>query len=256
MEITPPASGRRTAELRLDPRTKLLIVLVVSWTLLSAPSPAGPAAGAGTAARWALIALPCVLFLACGLVAAGLRYAASYLVMTGVPQLVWHLTTGSTGSGNGAVLGTLLAWLGGLSLILPGLTCCWYALRTTTASEFIAAMQRLHCPDALTVPVAIIFRFFPTIGEEYRDIRTAMRMRGISGLRNPVAMLEYRFVPLLVSVVGIGNELSMSAVTRALGSGRRRTTICTIGFRAVDGVVIGLLIACLAAIVLSAGAAA
>jgi energy-coupling factor transport system permease protein len=241
MQSTLPGSRGRTAGLRLDPRTKILVVLVVSWILLSG---SGAGAGIGAAVRWALIALPCVLFLASGLAVPGLRYVVGYVVMAGIPRLVWRLT-----QWDNAALGVLLAWLGGLSLILPGMTCCWYALRTTTASEFIAAMRRLRCPDALTIPAAIVFRFFPTIGEEYRDIKTAMRMRGVSGLRNPVAMLEYRFVPLLVSVVGIGNELSMSAVTRALGSGRRRTTICAIGFRVADGVVMGALATCLVVVV-------
>ena len=104
----------------------------------------------------------------------------------------------------------------------------------------MAAMQR-RSPDALTIPTSIMFRFFPTILEEYRDIRTAMQMRGISGLRNPIAMLEYRFVPLLASVVSIGNELAMSAVTR-LGSPRRRTTLCEIGFRVGDAIVISVLV--------------
>ena len=240
MPLTLPGLGRPTAGLQLDPRTKVLVVLVVSWILLS---PSGTETSIGAGMRWFLIALPCLLFMASGLVVAGLRYVVSYAIMAGVPQLVWRFA--QSGNWDHGVPGILLAWLGGLSLILPGTTCCWYTLRTTSASEFIAAMQRMRCPDALTIPAAIIFRFFPTIGEEYRDIKTAMRMRGISGLRNPVAMLEYRFVPLLVSVVSIGNELSMSAVTRALGSGRRRTTICTIGFRVADGVLIGLLSACL-----------
>ena len=133
-------------------------------------------------------------------------------------------------------------WFAGLSLILPGITCCWYLLRTVSASEFMAAMQRMRSPDALTIPTSIMFRFFPTILEEYRDIRTAMQMRGVSGLRNPIAMLEYRFVPLLASVVSIGNELAMSAVTRGLGSPRRRTTLCEIGFRVGDAIVISVLV--------------
>ena len=95
----------------------------------------------------------------------------------------------------------------------------------------------------------IYLPIFPTIAEEYRDIRTAMRMRGISGLRNPIAMLEYRFVPLLVSVIGIGNELAMSAVTRGLGATRRRTTLCTIGFRTGDVLVMAVLATCLALLI-------
>lgn len=238
-----PGSGQRTAGLHLDPRTTVIVALVVSSVLLS---PAGSEGTAGLAARWILVAFPGLLFLASGLVPDGLRYALTFAVLAGIPQLMWLLVPGRH-----LILDIVATWLGSLSLIFPGITCCWYMLRTTTAGEFIAAMQRMHCPDALTIPVSIVFRFFPTIGEEYRNIRMAMRMRGISGLRNPVAMLEYRFVPLLVSVVGIGNELAMSAVTRALGSGRPRTTLCTIGFRAADAVVIALLAACLALLVLS-----
>ncbi|MHC9645472.1 energy-coupling factor transporter transmembrane component T [Corynebacterium diphtheriae] len=150
---------------------------------------------------------------------------------------------GGTGPARAHIIVDVCAtWFAGLSLILPGITCCWYLLRTVSASEFMAAMQRMRSPDALTIPTSIMFRFFPTILEEYRDIRTAMQMRGISGLRNPIAMLEYRFVPLLASVVSIGNELAMSAVTRGLGSPRRRTTLCEIGFRVGDAIVISVLV--------------
>ena len=106
-------------------------------------------------------------------------------------------------------------------------------------------MQKIRCPDTINIPTAIVFRFFPTVVEEYRDIKSAMRMRGIGGLRQPLRMLEYRLVPLLVSVVSIGNELSKSAVTRALGSKRKRTSICEVKFKAIDGVAMLLLMACL-----------
>ncbi|MGO1480593.1 MAG: energy-coupling factor transporter transmembrane component T [Brachybacterium sp.] len=236
MPLVLPGSGREASGLRLDPRTKLLVVLAVSWMILSG---LGAGDGIGAGARWFLIALPALLFAASLLPVAAVQYVVLYGLMAAVPQLIWRFT-----HWDNIAIDTTLAWLGGMSLILPGLTCGWYALRTTTASEFIAAMQRLHCPDALTIPASVIFRFFPTVAEEYRDITTAMRMRGISGLRNPVAMLEYRFVPLLVSVVSIGNELSISAVTRGLGSGRKRTTICRIGFRAADALVISVLLVC------------
>ncbi|WP_255550023.1 energy-coupling factor transporter transmembrane component T [Corynebacterium sp. TAE3-ERU2] len=232
-----PGSGARTAGLHLDPRTTVLVILVVSSVLLS---PAGSGGVLGSVARWILIAVPGVLFLASGLLAPALRYAITFAALAGIPKLI-VLTVAE----RHIFVDIFATWFGGISLIIPGITCCWYMLRTTSASEFVAAMQRIRCPNALSIPTSIIFRFFPTIAEEYRDIRTAMRMRGISGLRNPVAMLEYRFVPLLVSVVGIGNELAMSAVTRGLGLPRRRTTLCTIGFRAGDIVVIAVLATCL-----------
>ena len=59
-------------------------------------------------------------------------------------------------------------------------------------------------------------------------------MRGINSLRNPMEMLEYRMVPLLMSVVKIGEELSISALTRGLSGDTKRTNICKIGFHLSD----------------------
>lgn len=57
-----------------------------------------------------------------------------------------------------------------------------------------------------------MFRFFPTVGEEYGSIADAMRMRGIRfGGGKPAKMLEYRMVPLMISCVKIGDELSAAA---------------------------------------------
>ena len=47
-------------------------------------------------------------------------------------------------------------------------------------------------------------------------------------------MLEYRFVPMMICSIKIGEELSAAALTRGLGSPVRRTNICNIGFRVID----------------------
>ena len=48
------------------------------------------------------------------------------------------------------------------------------------------------------------------------------------------ADVEYRLVPLMVSVVKIGDELSAAALTRGLGAPVRRTNVCQIGFHFQD----------------------
>ncbi|MGC8164957.1 energy-coupling factor transporter transmembrane component T, partial [Salmonella enterica] len=88
----------------------------------------------------------------------------------------------------------------------------------TSVSEFIAAMDRMHITKKLSVPISVMFRFFPTIKEEYRNVQDAMKLRGVGSVRDPMKMLEYRMVPFLMSVVSIGNDLSASALTRALNS--------------------------------------
>ena len=75
---------------------------------------------------------------------------------------------------------------------------------------------------------------FPTVKEEYTAIRDAMKMRGITTFRNPMKMLEYRIVPLMMSIAKIGEELSAAALTRGLGAPQKRTNICKIGFGPLD----------------------
>ena len=110
-----------------------------------------------------------------------------------------------------------------------------YLIATTSVSEFISAMERLHMPQAITVPMSVMFRLFPTIGSEWRSIRRAMTMRGIHlGGAKAGQVLEYQLVPMMTSTVRIGEELSASALTRGLGAPGKRTNICRIGFRVQD----------------------
>lgn len=62
--------------------------------------------------------------------------------------------------------------------------------------------------------------------------------------KNPFLMIEYRLVPLMVSVVKIGDELSAAALTRGLGAPVRRTNVCQIGFHFQDVVAILFCIIC------------
>ena len=61
-----------------------------------------------------------------------------------------------------------------------------------------------------------------------------MKIKGITIRKSPLEMIEYRLVPLLISVTKIGEELSASALTRGLGSPIKRTNICKIGLKKVD----------------------
>ena len=129
----------------------------------------------------------------------------------------------------------------------PGIMMGAYLIASTSVSEFIGAMERMHLTEKIVIPLSVIFRFFPTVSEEYQAIRDAMKMRGIRfGGKNPFLMVEYRLVPLIVSVVKIGDELSAAALTRGLGAPGRRTNLCRIGFHAQDLMAALFCVACFA----------
>ena len=138
-----------------------------------------------------------------------------------------------------------VAIVGILLRFTPSVVMGYFVVTTTTVSEFVAAMERLHLPQQITIPMSVMFRFFPTVAEEWSAIGDAMRMRGVRfGGGKVGAILEYRIVTMMICSVKIGEELSQAALTRGLGGPVKRTNICKLGFHVQD--VIFLLI-CLGA---------
>ncbi len=219
----------------LDPRTKLLLVFTSGSILIT-----GGSGGTMDVVRPTLSLLPLLLFGLAGRWKPALKFAAFYLAAYLAECFVLPLAGGLAGFVAAAVIGIFTRFL-------PSVAMGSYLVSTTTVSEFIASMERMRVPRCIVIPFSVMFRFFPTIREESGAIGDAMRMRGIGpggGVKNPVALLEYRLVPLLMSAVKTGEELSAAALTRGLGSPVKRTNICRIGFGAADFALFGAVLFC------------
>ena len=99
---------------------------------------------------------------------------------------------------------------------------------TTRVNEFMAAMNRLHISKKIVIPIAIMFRYFPMIKEEWNAIKDAMKMRGISPsiigfIKHPAIIIECIYVPILMSASKISDELTTAAITRGIENPKRRT---------------------------------
>ncbi len=115
----------------------------------------------------------------------------------------------------------------------------YYIIYSTKVSEFVCAMHKWHVPESFIIPISVVFRFVPTIGEESKAISYAMKMREINFgtkkfWKNPTAFLEYRIIPLMMSIAKIGEELSAAALTKGLDSCNCRSSIAKIGFGFYD----------------------
>ncbi len=224
----------------MDPRTKLLLVLTMSVVLFGA-------SGGGVIAivTVVLTALPFLLFLLYKRYKLSIRYAILYvLAYVASEYLMWYVT--------GTVGFLVVAFCGIFLKFMPVFMGGRFLISTTTVSEFTAAMRKMHITDKIAIPILVMFRFFPTLTEEYQAIAKAMRMRGIRfGGKHPAKILTYRLIPLLMSSVKIGEELSAAALTRGLGAPVKRTSICKIGFGALDVAVILLCVASFILFVLS-----
>ena len=96
-----------------------------------------------------------------------------------------------------------------------------YLIDSTPIGLLMSALEKLKMPANIVITLSVMFRFFPTLGEEYRCIKNAMKMRGI-GLNalnvvlHPLATLEYVMVPLLSSASRIGDELAAAGHTKGV----------------------------------------
>lgn len=230
------AAEKEKRYVTLDPRTKLALVVTVSTLMLG-----GGNTGAMRFLRPVLCVAPFILLLAERRVKAAAKYLALYIACyaIGIAAVNWT---------DGMLSFLLLAVSSIMTKFAPGMMTGAFLLSTTTVSEFIAAMERMRISEKMVIPLSVIFRFFPTVGEEARAISDAMKMRGIRfGGKHPALMIEYRLIPLMVSVVKIGDELSAAALTRGLGAPGKRTNVCRIGFHTQDFILIILCALCFAA---------
>lgn len=126
--------------------------------------------------------------------------------------------------------------------LMPGFIMGYYIVTTTTVSEFVGSMEKIHLPNEIIIPFSVIFRFFPTLFREFKSIIDAMKMREVVfNLKKPLKTVEFCLVPMLMSSVKIGEELSVASLTRGLGSPVKRTNICDVGFNIQDYLLIILI---------------
>lgn len=91
-------------------------------------------------------------------------------------------------------------------------------LITAPPGEISAFLSRIHTPTPIILGVLVIFRFFPTMKSELRSVGLSMKNRNLTGigkiLGSPAMSCEYVLIPLLVRILMIADQLSVSAVAR------------------------------------------
>ena len=143
--------------------------------------------------------------------------------------------------------GTSLRLLGLFSLtLLAGLT--------TTGPDLVRAIvQQLRVPYRIGYTALAAFRFVPRFGHELGVIRSAHRVRGMTGGRGPIAGIRRYLgyvVPLLAGAIRHAERVALAMDSRAFGAYPTRTERYFVPFRARDWVFIVLFWAATAAIIL------
>ena len=197
-------AGSPLPRIQADPRSKILVLLVCNVLVMGV----APTRAVG------LIALVVGVLIALD---EPVRVLALYTLIVGVMWLCVQLPHWRP-TGLGVFLGVVSYWLLRFAVSLS--LGAWF-ITTTRVSALLAAMSRMRLPRFLTIPLAVLFRFFPVALDEARGVMEAMRLRGYSGShlwRHPLDGIEKLVVPVLAASARSADELSAAALIRGLAS--------------------------------------
>lgn len=183
--------------MRLDPRTKLLILAVTSVSVFMNKS---------IAVECVLAGIPLVLLSVSGNLKRMLKYAAFFLALLLIQLFIVPRLPVTFG-------GIVYMFAVYIRKLLPCFMLGSFLIATTSVSKFLAAITKLRLSKGLTIALAVTLRYFPTMREEWASIRDAMALRGISAsaaglISHPIQTMEHVYVPLLVSASRISDEIT------------------------------------------------
>ncbi|MDY2960654.1 MAG: energy-coupling factor transporter transmembrane component T [Hornefia sp.] len=108
-----------------------------------------------------------------------------------------------------------------------------FLIKTSDVGSIISSMDYLRIPSSVSIPVAVMFRFFPSFMEERNHIKMAMKIRGIE-TKNPIKYLEYVAVPLLIISSNIAEDISKAAETKCIGNPVKKTRYVRVCVKPID----------------------
>ena len=219
--------------IRLDPRTKILIFF--ASTLMSLNSYDSALMLICTGALCAVLAL-------CGKPMTSLKSFALYGCLL---YIRWCIES----SGSSAPVVTMIteALITIFLYCFPVILSFIILIQTTRISQFLSAFQAMHLPMTVIIPVAVLFRFIPTVQDEWNGIRKAMAFRGIrlspgTIIRKPFQTLEYVLIPLLFSSVSVMEELAAAASARGMDAEGKRSSYEEVKLHAADYLVMAVFV--------------
>lgn len=212
---------KRWAASILGARTKLLLILLCVLSAMAAPS---------LYFQFTLVAFIGLLSALSGRWQYALRGIIAY-------ALICAFTVWCMGVLRGTWRTMFVAFLGLVHKVYACGMLARLVISTTKVGEFLSAMARLRISKKLTIPIAVMLRYLPTIREDWHFIKDAMRLRDVSPtlwgfLKAPAMTVNCIYVPLLTAASKAADELSIASVTRGIENQKPRTCLVKIQMRA------------------------
>ena len=221
--------GKRNVLQNLDPRMKLLLVIVISTATLFASSQI-------------VVACNYVIIIFLWLLSGEVKYAGKFLILFAAVLAIEYASMFIPNDTARLMISFLLFIIArSMSLMVM---CLWMSVRLRV-NDLVTALQNMHVPRGFTITIAVVFRYIPTISGEFRNINNTMKMRGINfNVKNlfihPGRTMEYALIPLIMRSLKVADDLSASVMTRGLDLQSKRTSYHEVRLHICDFLITGI----------------
>ena len=231
---------------RLDPRTKLILVIVFIVALFQANS--WPGYGLVTLAALGSMALAKIKP---GTMFKGVKPMLFIIALTALLNIFYT-------AGTPVLPGWIITWEGiaravqmilRIVLLISGTFLLTYTTSPIALTDglelLLGPLKKLHVPvHEMTIMMSMALRFIPTLISETDKIMSAQKARGAdfetgSLLSRAKALLPI-LVPLFVSAFKRADELAVAMESRCYHGGEGRTRMKQLRMEARDGIALGL----------------
>ncbi|MBN2372627.1 energy-coupling factor transporter transmembrane protein EcfT [bacterium] len=110
-------------------------------------------------------------------------------------------------------------------------------ITTTELPRFIKSLECLHLPFCIVFVLSIAIRFFPLMINEVKCIWEQSRWKGLcvkQFLRHPLQATRAILFPVVIRMLRVADNLSLSATARGFGHPADRTILHSFRFKNID----------------------
>ncbi|WP_371373309.1 energy-coupling factor transporter transmembrane protein EcfT [Sporomusa aerivorans] len=123
--------------------------------------------------------------------------------------------------------------------LIPVYMAYMILLEKTPMNELIIALEQMRVSKMLIIPLAVVYRYIPTVRCEIMYVKDSLKMRGLKPsftgmLLHPVTTVEKFMVPLLIRSGKLADELAAAALCKGLDAEHLRTSCGGVSFNKQD----------------------
>ena len=171
-----------------------------------------------------------------GLYGALVCYAILFAVLFSYYQLIFHLKLPVFQSAFFSVIG-ILAFI--VQRIIPFMLLGTVIKKQKNISEITMALERMRLPRGIILSIAVMFRYFPSIKDDFFIIIDSMKLKGLytskrSAMLHLIKTMEFIIVPMLFKSLRTAEELSCAALIKGIENTGKKTSYFDVRLRSVD----------------------